>query len=196
MTAPMWRRNTGFTLVELLVAVLVFGLLAAAAYGGLNALSAAAGAHRERSAALAELQRAVATLDGDLRQLVARQGRDRQGELLPALVADRRSLLARRAGRVNPAELPRSQLQQFDWRIEQTVLVRRSWAEVDTPPDADPSGRTVFASVSSLALRFRDAQGGWHRQWPVSGTTQALPSAVEYVLDTAMFGRVRRLVVL
>lgn len=196
MTAAMRRRCSGFTLVELLVAVLVFGLLAAAAYGGLNALSAAAAAQRERSAALAELQRAVATLDSDLRQLVVRQGRDRQRKLLPALAADRRSLLARRAGRINPAELPRSQLQQFDWRMEPAGLVRRSWAEVDTPPEVDPTGRVVFSSVSTLTLRFRDAQGGWHRQWPVSGTPGALPSAVEYVLETAMFGRVRRLVVL
>ena len=196
MTGPMRRPNTGFTLVELLVAVLVFGLLAGAAYGGLNALSEAAGVHRERSAAFADLQRAVATLDGDLRQLVARQGRDRQGQLLPALAADRRSLLARRAGRINPAQLPRSQLQQFAWRIEQAGLVRRSWAEVDTPPASDPIGRTVFGSVSGLALRFRDAQGGWHRQWPVAGPPQALPSALEYVLETAAFGRVRRVVVL
>jgi len=188
--------NTGFTLIELLVAVLVFGLLAAAAYGGLDALSEAAGVHRERSAAFADLQRAVATLDGDLRQLVMRQGRDRQGKLLPALAADRRSLLARRAGRINPAQLPRSQLQQFEWRIEQAGLVRRSWAEVDTPPASDPIGRTVFGSVSGLALRFRDAQGGWHRQWPVAGPPQALPSALEYVLETAAFGRVRRVVVL
>jgi len=192
----MRRPNTGFTLIELLVAVLVFGLLAAAAYGGLDALSEAAGVHRERSAAFADLQRAVATLDGDLRQLVARQGRDRQGQLLPALAADRRSLLARRAGRINPAQLPRSQLQQFEWRIEQAGLVRRSWAEVDTPPASDPIGRTVFGSVSGLALRFRDAQGGWHRQWPVAGPPQALPSALEYVLETAAFGRVRRVVVL
>jgi general secretion pathway protein J len=196
MTGPMRRPNTGFTLIELLVAVLVFGLLAAAAYGGLDALSEAAGVHRERSAAFADLQRAVATLDGDLRQLVARQGRDRQGQLLPALAADRRSLLARRAGRINPAQLPRSQLQQFEWRIEQAGLVRRSWAEVDTPPASDPIGRTVFGSVSGLALRFRDAQGGWHRQWPVAGPPQALPSALEYVLETAAFGRVRRVVVL
>ncbi len=196
MTGAIRRPTTGFTLIELLVAVLVFGLLAAAAYGGLDALSEAAGVHRERSAAFADLQRAVATLDGDLRQLVARQGRDRQGQLLPALAADRRSLLARRAGRINPAQLPRSQLQQFEWRIEQAGLVRRSWAEVDTPPASDPIGRTVFGSVSGLALRFRDAQGGWHRQWPVAGPPQALPSALEYVLETAAFGRVRRVVVL
>jgi len=188
--------SAGFTLVELLVAVLVFGLLAATAYGGLDALSAAAGAQRERSEAFAELQRAVATLDSDLRQLVARRGRDRAGRLLPVLAGQRQALLGRRAGRINPAGLPRSQLQQFDWRIGPDGLVRRSWGEVDTPPNADPVGRTVFGSITGLTLRFRDRQGAWHRQWPAANPPQMLPSAIEYVLETPVFGRVRRMVAL
>ncbi|MEX0915552.1 MAG: type II secretion system minor pseudopilin GspJ [Wenzhouxiangellaceae bacterium] len=196
MTASIQGRESGFTLVELLVAVLVFGLLAASAYGGLNALSAAAGAQRERSLAFADLQRAVATFDSDLRQLVSRRGRDRDGRLLPVLSGAPQTLLGRRAGRLNPAGLPRSQLQQFDWRIEQGMLVRRVWAEVDSAPDSAPVGRTGFDSVSSLELRFRDATGGWHRQWPASGPPQMLPSAIEYVLETRMFGTVRRVVAL
>jgi len=196
MSAPARRRATGFTLVELLVAVLVFGLLAASAYGGLNALSAAAGAQRERSSEFAELQRAVATLDSDLRQLVARRGRDRAGGLLPVLGGNRQSLLGRRAGRINPADLPRSQLQQFDWRIEQGALVRRSWAEVDTAPSEAPAGRTVFDSVSAIDFRFRDVAGAWHRQWPAGSPPQMLPAAIEYELETPVFGTVRRLVAL
>lgn len=190
-----WTQS-GFTLVELLVAVLVFGLLAATAYGGLNALSAAAGAQRERSAEFADLQRAVATLDGDLRQLVARRGRDREGRPLPVLGGTDRELLGRRAGRVNPADLPRSQLQQFAWRIEQGALVRRSWAEVDTPPGDTATGRTVFDSVAAIELRFRDPAGTWHRQWPAATPPQILPSAIEYVLETRTFGSVRRVVAL
>lgn len=196
MTCSRHAREAGFTLVELLVAVLVFGLLAATAYGGLDALSAAAGVQRERSAEFADLQRAVATLDGDLRQLVARRGRDREGRSLPVLGGTDGELLGRRAGRVNPADLPRSQLQQFAWRIEQGVLVRRSWAEVDTPPDDTATGRTVFDSISTIELRFRDPSGAWHRQWPAATPPQILPSAIEYVLATRRFGTVRRVVAL
>lgn len=188
--------SPGFTLVELLVAVLVFGLLAASAYGGLNALSAAVGAQRDRSLAFAGLQRAVATLDSDLRQLVSRRGRDRDGRLLPVLAGDSQILLGRRAGRVNPAELPRSELQQFEWRLEQNALVRRSWPEVDSAPDSPPTGRTDFAQITAIDFRFRDSSGTWHRRWPASNPPQLLPSAVEYVVDTPVFGTIRRVVAL
>lgn len=190
------RRAAGFTLVELLVAVLVFGLLAASAYGGLSALSAAVDAQRERSLAFADVQRVVATLDGDLRQLVGRRGRDRAGRPLPVLGGAAQSLLARRAGRVNPAELPRSQLQQFEWRLEQNTLVRRAWPEVDSAPDSPPAGRTAFGQVRAIEFRFRDSAGAWHRQWPASGPPQLLPTAIEYVLDTSTFGSLRRVIVL
>lgn len=196
MSRPYRKSASGFTLVELLVAVLVFGLLAAAAYGGLNALSAAAAAQRERSLAFAELQRAVATLDSDLRQLVSRRGRDRRGRLLPVLDGAAQTLLGRRAGRMNPAELPRSQLQQFEWRAEGNLLVRRVWPRVDSAPDSAPSGRTGFGAVSDIEFRFRDSAGVWHRQWPASSPPGLLPGAIEYVLETPVFGRVRRVVVL
>lgn len=196
MSASRASQSGGFTLVELLVAVLVFGLLAASAYGGLTALSAVAGVQHERSDTFADLQRAVATLDSDLRQLVSRRGRDRNGRPLPVLGADAHTLLGRRAGRVNPADLPRSQLQQFEWRLEQSVLVRRSWPEVNSSPDSAPSGRTAFEAVIDIEFRFRDSSGTWHRQWPASSPPQLLPSAVEYVVESPTFGRVRRLVAL
>ena len=97
---------------------------------------------------------------------------------------------------MNPADLPRSQLQQFEWRLEPAGLVRRSWPEMDSAPDSPPSGRTVFAQVTAIEFRYRDATGIWQRQWPASNPPQLLPGAVEYVIETPVFGTVRRVVAL
>lgn len=189
------RRDAGFTLIELLVAVAVFALVAAIAYTALSTLSNVADDYRQRSEQLADLQRAVVTMDADLRQLLGRRGRDRDGRLLPAMQGDRDALLARRAGRANPAGLQRSELQQVRWLSRADGLVREAWPEVDSPPSSAPSGRTLYPTIEALAFRFRDASGVWHAQWP-AGREDALPSAVEYVLETERFGRVRRLVLL
>lgn len=190
------RCAAGFTLVELLVAVLAFGVLATAAYTGLDSLTAATGAQRERAERLAQLQRAVATVDTDLRQLASRLGRDQQGRALPALIGRETMLIGRRAGRPNPAGLPRSELVQVRLRASPGGVVRETWAELDSPPSQAPVSAVRFDVADDLRLRYRDAAGRWHRQWPVGGRPHTLPAAIEYVIDAAPFGRVRRLIVL
>jgi general secretion pathway protein J len=196
MSGSRSRVAAGFTLVELLVAVVAFALLAGAAYTGLDSLTAATAAQRERAERLAELQRLVATMDADIRQLASRLGRDREGRALPALAGGETMLIGRRAGRPNPAGLPRSELQQVRWRATPEGLVRETWPELDTPPSQPPSGAVRFDAAAALRLRYRDATGGWRRDWPVAGRPHALPAAVEYVVEVPPFGRIRRLIVL
>jgi general secretion pathway protein J len=189
------RVSGGFTLVELLVSVLVFSLMAATAYTALNSLTGAASDYRQRADELAEMQRAVATLDADLRQLVSRLGRHRDGRLLPAMQGDSSAFLARRAGRANPAGLPRSDLQQIRWLGLSPGLQRQSWPEVDSTPSSEPSGRTTYVSIERIEFRYLDRSGIWHARWP-TGPQDALPAAVEYVIETSRHGAVRRLVAL
>jgi len=186
----------GFTLVEVLVAVFVFGLLAATAYAGLNGLAGVVERQRERAAEFAQVQRAVASLDSDLRQLVSRPARGRGGDILPALAGTGDGFTARRAGRANPAGLPRSRLQQFAWRVDGAALVRLAWADVVAEPGEAPAGRTEFGALAAFEDRYLDPAGAWHRQWPAGGPPRQLPAAIEYVFQSESFGRIRRLIVL
>lgn len=193
---PGSGRGAGFTLVELLVALMVFGLLASIVYASLDRLSFAALGLRERSAEFAELQRAVATLDSDLRQLTSRLGRDAQGRLMPALAGAPDRLLTRRAGRDNPAGLPRSQLQQFLWTMEQGQLLRNTWSDAVADPADAPSGRTVYPGLRSIEFRYMDPVGRWQQEWPGGLPPEALPAAIEFEIQTESFGRIRRLIAL
>ncbi|MFU8877245.1 MAG: type II secretion system minor pseudopilin GspJ, partial [Wenzhouxiangellaceae bacterium] len=186
----------GFTLVEVLVAVLVFGLLAATAYTGLNAMIAATGDLRQRSVEFTELQRTVARLDLDLRQVVSRTGLDGQGRTLPALLGDRQSLLARRAGRINPGRLAHSSLLQFRWQSGVQGPVRETWGAVDDDPGTTPFARQTQDAITAIEFRYLDASGSWHAQWPAGGPPEQLPVAVEYVLQSPRFGPIRRLIAL
>ncbi|MEM7053328.1 MAG: type II secretion system minor pseudopilin GspJ, partial [Pseudomonadota bacterium] len=123
MSRPV-RRQLGFTLVEVLVAVLVFGLVAAITYGGLDALTQASGEHTTRANEFAELQRAVAALDRDLRQLVSRPVRQADNSIAPALAAQVNGFAATRAGWVNPGSQRRGQLQRFAWQLQGEQLIR------------------------------------------------------------------------
>ena len=187
------RRPAGFTLVELLVAVLVFGLLAAAGYAAVRSLLDAAETHERRAASFAALQRSVTALDADLRQLVSRSGPTPGGQAQPALAGTPVSLTGRRAGRASPAGLERSRLQRFGWFIESGTLVRLAWpAEGDGTPVRQP----FLDDVLGFELRYRDALGRWTDAWPAEGGGFALPVAVRYRLEHARFGTIDRLVAL
>ncbi|MCH8478602.1 MAG: type II secretion system minor pseudopilin GspJ [Wenzhouxiangella sp.] len=187
----------GYTLVEVLIAVVVFAVLAASAYTALNGLARAALEQRERSQSLASLQLAIARLDADLRQIASRPARQSDGSLAPALRGERQRLTATRAGWANPVELRRSQLQRFAWTLEQDRLVRLSWPVTDIVAATQPMPDPALGQVRDLSFRYRDASGRWHEQWPpAQGQQSALPVAIEVSVDSREHGQIRRLLVL
>ncbi|MDZ7791974.1 MAG: type II secretion system minor pseudopilin GspJ [Xanthomonadales bacterium] len=189
-------KTGGYTLVEVLVAVMVFGILSASAYVALDALSRAAGGHRDRSEDFGALQLAVARMDADLRQLAARPVAAPAGRTEPALVGEPRSLRATRAGWANPAGLKRSTLQRFGWQLSGTEVQRVRWPVTDRVSEGRALTETVLPQVESLAFSYRDASGVWQERWPTDDALARLPTAIEVLIDTRRFGRVRRVVVL
>ena len=186
----------GYTLVEVLVAVLVFAVLAASAYVALDGMSRAAEVHRDHSASLAELQLAVARLDADLRQVTARPVRDANGQPQAALVGQRATLTATRAGWGNPGQVRRSSLQRFSWQVGDGNLVRIHWPVTDVVDATRAQSEPVLA-IRDLAFRYRDHEHRWHDQWPVAGQPpEVLPAAIEVQFHSEQFGPIRRLLVL
>lgn len=83
----MKRRNGGFTLIELVVALAIFAVLSALVYSGLRTVLDAR-SHTDRQAArLAQLQTMFTLLERDVEQAVARRARDELGGILPAMRA-------------------------------------------------------------------------------------------------------------
>ncbi len=192
------RATAGYTLVELLIAVTVFAVLASTAYVALDGLSRAALVQRERAGELAALQLAVARLDADLRQIVSRPVRGANDVIEPALIGERRALNATRAGWANPADHPRSQLQRYAWTFDGAELSRLYWPVTDRLAGSQPLVEPVLADLRELGFRYLDASGVWHDQWPPvrAAASEALPRAIEVELVHIRHGRIRRLLVL
>lgn len=193
---PVRAVSTGYTLVEVLVAVVVFSILAASAYVALDALSRAAGEHRDRSDAFAALQVAVARLDGDLRQLASRPVATGTGQTEPALVGQARRLAGTRSGWPNPAGVKRSTLQRFGWQLAGSDLQRVRWPVTDRVGDSQARTEVVLTDVQTLTFAYRSPTGEWLDRWPPDESLARLPSAIEVSMDTRRFGRLRRVVVL
>lgn len=191
------RGVRGYTLVEVLVAVSIFAILAGTTYVALDGLSRAALEHRDRAEDFAELQLALSRIEADLRQLVSRPVRGPDGRPRPALSGERRQLEATRAGWANPSGQKRSTLQRFAWQLNDGALVRRSWPVTDRSAATRHFDETLLDDAQNLELQFRDQQGRWREHWPADPeAADRLPVAVEIQLESERFGRFRRLVVL
>ena len=191
------RFDSGYTLIEVIVAVTVFAFLAAGAYIALDGLSRAAMEHRDRATEFGTLQTALARLDGDLRQIATRPVRGPDGQHEPALAGGRTNLIATRAGWPNPAGQRRGTLQRFSWQFSRGELQRVSWPVTDRVAGSQALRETLLGDLRQLEFRYRDREGRWRDEWPASTEELArLPQAIEVTLESEHFGRLRRLVVL
>lgn len=197
------RRGAGFTLVEMLVSIAIFSLIAAMAYGGYNTLVRQSEQANERMARVRAVQRAVTRLTQDFAELEPRPVREPIGDAVePALRADRRTqylAFLTRAGWSNPAGLARPTLQRVAYRLEDGKLYRDHWSALDTTLANEPITAELLAEVRALEFRFLDPGGQWQEQWPPLGTAPELgrrlrPLAVEIILELDDWGRISRLV--
>ena len=192
----MIRRSpaqAGFTLVEMLIALTIFGMLTAGGVALLSFSVTTQEVSERQLATLGSIRRAGALLTADLAQATPRRWRDGEGQPHPAFIGnaggETRTLMFVRAGWDNPDEAARSTLQRVEYRLQDGRLVRLGYTHVDG--GGASAVAVLIDDVSRLALRYRDRAGGWHSAWAPVDPAE-LPAAVE--LDvTAPFGTIRQL---
>ena len=189
------NKHAGFTLLELMIAMIIFSFMSIMAYGGLINIFKSNEVITSLEKDLKVLKRTMMFFDRDMRQLVTRPRRNGydSSEFQPALASnlDSTGLLEfTRAGVSNPLELVRSSLQRVRYTLEDKKLKRLSWNLVDHI-EGEPSTMTLLDNVESFTLRFLSQAGGWQENW---GTENDLPRAVELTLKHEKWGDIKRLI--
>jgi general secretion pathway protein J len=199
----MRRRLAGFTLIELMVAMAIFGILSALAYGVLNQTILNSEILSSRMERLEAIQKTVRTISDDFIQLAPRPVRQDIGEGFSAsLTTDIQSVYAvelTRGGWSNLIVLPRGTLQRAAYRLEENELVRYHWNVLDRTLSNEPVEVVLLDGVESLVLRFLQSNGEWTELWPPANTSgptgfKQRPRAVEMVLTLQGEGEITRLI--
>ncbi|MGI9204289.1 MAG: type II secretion system minor pseudopilin GspJ [Woeseiaceae bacterium] len=197
------RQSGGFTLIEVLVAMAVFALVAALAYGTLNQTLLSSELLSDRMDRLQALQRAVRMLTDDLQQLTPRPIRDELGDNYgPALNTGFQTGFAvelTRGGWSNPMVLPRSTQQRAAYRIEDNELLRYHWNVLDRTLSNEPIVISLLDGVESLQFRFYRSEEEFVDQWPAPNTAgstsvRSRPRAIEFILTLEDEGEIMRLI--
>ena len=188
--------QTGFTLLEVLLALVIFAMLSLSAYAVLQGVIRNDEVSRDKITRLSELQRAFATLSRDFTQTIPRPVRI-NGETSTVLFQAERfqlnsedgAVMFVRAGWLNPGgELRRSELQRVGYRLRQQTLERLTYLYPDAVTGTEPAATSLLSKVTAFSLRFY-RNGEWLTQW---NTPTELPAAVEITLTLEDYGTIRR----
>lgn len=165
----------GFTLIEVMVALLIFSMIAAAGVGILAFSVRAQAATDAKLAEVAGLARLSAALSADLAQAVDRPTRDPDGTMRPAFAGDAGGVAFVRGGRTLYDDSPRPSLQKVRWRLDGDAVVREGWPMLDGTQPREPAA--MMTGVRAVRWRYRTG-GAWADRF--DGTPiRALPQAVE-----------------
>ena len=194
-------RTGGFTLLEMVVAIGIFAIIATISYVSLDRCIDTRNLVEERHDKLKSLQTTMTLMGQDMRFMVNRPVRDGLGDPEPALLSgdnialDEGELIRLTTSRPEPGIGLVSRPQRVGWRLRDGALQRVIWNVLDRDQDSSELVRTVIQDVASVAIRFftysEDGELDTIAEW-TDGET--LPIGVEFLLTLENGLEFRRLI--
>lgn len=178
--AGVTKTESGFTLVEVMISLFIFGLLAAAGVGLLSFSVRAQTATSAKLDDVAAFNRLTSSLTADLAQALPRRARGEGGETQPAFFGAAGSgtapmLRLVRGGWSNLDEAPRAGVQKVDYIYVGGGIARVAYPMVD---GAAPLPTTpMLTHVRSATFRYR-YDGAWSDHWD-GASAAVMPQAME-----------------
>ena len=184
----------GFTLIEMLIALAIFGMLTAAGVALLSLTVRTQETSERLLGEVGEIRRTGALLTADFARAVPRLRRDRDGRPQPAFTGaaegEPLQLALVRTGWEGDESGSHSSLQRVEYRLREGLFERLSYSQVDGAGEA--VAVPLLDGVRRLRLRYRDSDGAWRPRWDPTDPTE-LPRAIELISDTERHGIVRQL---
>jgi len=191
------RLTGGFTLVELLIAIVLFSILSVGSY---QVLDSVISSHRKLSShneKFEGLRRSINMLVRDLQQVQARTVINSYGDEEAALIlesSDQSRLVFSSGGWANPLVAARGTVSRIEFFVEDDVLIKRRWLVLDALDEETHFDIQLIKNISQFEIRALDPDDRWISYWPKQGMPMTeLPRVLEVELKIPGMGTVKRL---
>jgi general secretion pathway protein J len=192
----------GFTLIEILVAVAIFAIIAVASGTVLSNVIASADDSAASLSQLEKLQRAMLIIEQDMTQAIPLAPRV-QGQTNDVVlqggkgVADSLAdgVLFSRNGWANPQQrLPRATLQSVGYRLNSDYQLERIYTQfVDNVTNTEPKVRILLDNIEDLTIEYTLGTDGQNDiRWESAYRGTVLPKGIAITLTSTEFGVLRR----
>ncbi len=186
----------GFTLLEVLLALVIFAMISISAYSVLRNVMVSNEVTQKKMVRLTEMQKAMQQMTRDFYQIIDRPWREEGGSSKTMIDtnatqwhSDDDALVVVRGGWLNPdGRLRRSELQKIGYRLVDGSLERLSWSYLDNVAGTAPQVTRLLSGVEHLKLRFYK-DGVWRSDWQ---SNTELPQALEVTLTLSDYGQLQR----
>ncbi len=188
------RANQGYTLLEIMVALAVFAILAT--------ITAATMVHAFDTRARLNIQAdqlnttqvALTLIARDIEQMAERPVIGTEMHLFPAFIGEPKSIEFTRGGAVNPGGVERrSTLKRVALICSGSKLIRRTWLTLDAPTRSAYQDKPLLESLKHCSFAYlnqaRQMLPVWHQAAATAVEPQEiLPMAIQLNITTQQWG--------
>jgi general secretion pathway protein J len=195
MTRTVLHRGNlqaGMTLLEILVALAIFTILAAAGYSGIHQGIAVQGQLQQQQQFWRRLESVMSLIEMDLEQARALAprtpvwdttafrgfGDDRTG-------SESEFMRFTRGGHQSFLNAAAGPFLRIGYRLEEGKLYRVYWPGLNLPDGVEPEISELLSGVTDISLRYLNNNRRWIDTWPIRFTPEEsaqVPAAVEVIL--------------
>ena len=194
MSARRAAKRSGFTLLEVLIAIAIVALLALMGYRAVSALTESESRLSGEAARWRTLDLFFSRLEADLREAVprpARSGTAREPAWLAAADAAGNGALAFSRAGSDFAIDPGSAGQRLGYRLRNGSIEVLYWPGYDRPRDSEPTAYALLSGVTQFHLSYLTATGRWVDSWPLADEAD-LPRAARVAVTLASGEEIER----
>lgn len=195
MKIPSKSSQSGFTLLEVIIALSIFAVISVMSYQGINTLITTEQKSRHALTDLTELQRALMIWERDLRQAAPRSITNDYGTTQPSMQTGEGMLLELSANNYYDwSGKSGHTIQRIRYRFSEGKLIREVWAYPDYMQTTQPQALILLENLINASVEIVKPEANQNETSSENTGILATSNAVSLIIEHRQFGTITRTV--